>query len=230
MAQYIAISIFIVLFSAGFWAVYNYAKNIYPSKTPWLVIIGWSVFIILGFINPLLAFLPFIIYLLFCLFYYKKQLTKAIQQFFTDFGIYQEKNGPASVSAVLGNCNWSCAYGKVYAKSGKEINFNWWQGYTFTRGTSNINGVVTTTTVVRNYLALSFPPGAATPELMNHAKEIADTSKATFGQKFRRFFVRSNYIPYLVKEVPDGHFVVAWNINPTPKHYGEKLKWLMENG
>ena len=224
--QYLLAIIFSAFITAGFAFLYSYAKKIVPKQIPWVPIIGWAVLVpVAFFINPALSFLLFFFYLLYGLFYYRKQNNKAIQQFFTDFEIYKTNDIPASVLAVLGDCKWSCASGKVYTKNNTSVAFNWWQGFTTS---TTYNGKFTSTTIT-NYLSLSLPPGNATSAFKDKVKALADTSKASFGDKLKRIFVRSYYIPYLVKETPDGHFVIAWYILPNVKQYSAKLKWLMEN-
>ncbi|MES2774644.1 MAG: hypothetical protein V4722_10690 [Bacteroidota bacterium] len=213
-----------ITLGAGF--LYTYAKTVVPRKTPWIVIAGWAFLVLLAiFVNPFISFLLFIFYLLFILFYYRKQNLNAIQQFFIDFGIYRANNIPASVLAVLGNCSWNCAEGRVVTKSKRDLAFNWWQGHT----TSTSYSGTTRATTITNYLAISLLPGHATHAFIEKVTVLADTSGYTFAQKFKRFFVGSTFVPFLVKETADGHFVMAWYINQTVGKYSEKLKWLREN-
>lgn len=219
------------LFFGGFYAVtfglvYLFGRKAGSQLAVWLPLACWAgLMLILLTGSGTTSFALLVPVMIVLIYVFRKRIDASFQPFFKENNIYKSANVPASVLELLGNRNWSCAEGTFITEMGEPAHYYWWQGWN--KSTTYANN--TQLTAYSHFLALSFAPNTVDEHFKQVAKSTMDTSRLTFKQRFKRFFVLDTDTPYLATETADGSFVVAWNTHQDVEHYTKRLTWLKKN-
>jgi hypothetical protein len=219
------------LFFGGFYAVafglvYLFGRKASPKRAIWLPLSCWAgLMLIMWMGSGTTSFALLVPAMIVLLYVFRKRIEESFQPFFQENHIYKSTNVPASVLELLGNRNWSCAEGTFSTEPGETAHFYWWQGWLTSTAYSGKSQITT----FNHFLAISFAPNTVDEHFKQIAKSAMDTSRFTFKQRLKRFFVLDTDTPYLATEAADGSFVVAWNTHQDIEHYSKRLHWLKQN-
>ena len=180
---------------------------------------------IMLFVSGLLSMALFLFLFVVSLIVFPSKVDNSLQLFFSANHIYKATSAPRQVAELLGSRYYSCAEGTLKTALGEDVPFNWWQGLESSMTTAGKSTVTTFT----HFLAVSFAPNVISEQFKQIARAKADTSGFAFRKRFKHWFVLDTDTPILVKEIPDGSFVIVWQTYQHVQEYTKYLNWLKES-
>lgn len=214
------------IYTVYFFIFYLLGRKAAPKRVIRFSVGCWiGLVTIMLFVSGLLSMALFLFLFVVSLIVFPNKVDNSFQLFFSANHIYKATSAPKQVAELLGSRYYSCAEGTLKTASGEDVPFNWWQGLESSMTTTGKSTVTTFT----HYLAVSFAPNVISESFKQIAWAKADTSGFPFRQRFKRWFVLDTDTPILVKETPDGSFVIVWQTYQNVLQYTKYLNWLKES-
>lgn len=156
----------------------------------------------------------------------RKSRERAMSDFYKEHSLILKENKSAKIRENLRiNVNPNCCSWRLNLAGGEQIPIYWCEWFIRTE----IPGRTTASVQIDYYLAIFFAPKLVSDEFMRKAIELAGKNETGVLQKLKDQFMPDTYYPFRAEKLPDGTFVIGWQMERRRELYEEKLAWLKNN-
>ena len=131
---------------------------------------------------------------------------------------------PKSVIEAIGVPRPLCLQGSVSSASGSVVPFHWWE---WTRSSLHSTGTGVQGSI-SCFLAISFAPNTVTKDFEQKALAQKDAKRSLL-KMIKDIYALDTDRPIRIESLPDGTFVIFWQVVQRPKVMENKIAWLKNN-
>ena len=173
-------------------------------------------FILFGFLVVGLTFVYF----------QRRSREKAMKAFYEENSLFLKENNSAKVRGYLQiDKNPDCAASRIYLADGSYVPVYWCEWFIKIEHP----GRTTASVEIEYYLSVFFAPNTVSEEFMQKATAFADKSEIGAMQKIKDQFTPDTHYPFRAEKLPDGTFIIGWQMQKRRELYESKIEWLKNN-
>ena len=155
---------------------------------------------------------------------WSRRKRQGVREFYTKHSLFLANDAPQNVREAMSVTDPMCLKGKLAPRSGGEVIFYWWE-WSASSLISTGNGVQSS---ISCFLAISFLPDTISQRFKELAIE-AKEAKQGLSKYLKDIYALNTKKPIRIEDLPDGSFVIFWQIVQRPEVMEDKIAWLTAN-